>query len=65
MCMRGSNTDASVPSADLYPWHTLADLQARTGAYTEKAAIVGLAAGIVVLVLWSSGMVGTERNSGP
>ncbi len=33
------------------------DLQARTGAYTEKAAIVGLIAGVVVLVLWSSGLL--------
>lgn len=34
-----------------------ADLQARTGQYSEKAAEVALVAGLVVLGLWATGVI--------
>ncbi len=41
-----------------------ADLQARTGQYTEKAAVVGLVVGVITLGLWSTGVL-KSANSQP
>ncbi|EIE22112.1 hypothetical protein COCSUDRAFT_66464 [Coccomyxa subellipsoidea C-169] len=35
----------------------LSDLQARTGQYTEKAAVIGLVLGLITLGLWSTGVI--------
>ncbi|BDA40356.1 probable TVP38/TMEM64 family membrane protein Mb1528c [Coccomyxa sp. Obi] len=42
----------------------LSDLQARTGQYTEKAAVVGLVVGVITLGLWSTGVL-KSANSQP
>lgn len=34
-----------------------ADLQARTGQYSEKVAVVSLAAGLATLGLWAAGII--------
>ncbi len=39
--------------------HAAADLQARTGEFSEKGAEVALVAGLVVLGLWATGVIKT------
>jgi hypothetical protein len=39
------------------------DLQAKTGQYSEKAAVVGLAAGLLVLGLWATGILKGKDSS--
>ena len=42
-----------------------ADLQARTGEYSEKGAEVALVAGVVVLGLWATGILKTDGSDDP
>ena len=40
-----------------------ADLQARTGQYSEKVAVVSLAAGLATLGLWAAGIIKGDQCS--
>ena len=42
-----------------------ADLQARTGEYSEKGAEVALVAGLIVLGLWATGVLKTDGSDDP
>ncbi len=42
-----------------------AELQARTGEYSEKGAEVALVAGLVVLGLWATGVLKSDGSDDP
>lgn len=42
-----------------------ADLADKAGAYTEDAAIAGLAAGALVAVAWATGLIGRPASEAP